>query len=166
MTPRHTAYESPVGPLTLVAGGEGLAAVLWPEDEGRTRLLASVPGPTPLLTETAAQLDEYFAGRRTRFELPLAPLGTDFQRDVWEALGRIPYGRTTSYGELAASIGRPKAARAVGAANGKNPISIIVPCHRVVGSSGALTGFEGGIDVKRRLLQHEQSPGAFSRGRS
>ena len=166
MTANHTTYESPVGRLTLVAGDDGLLAILWPEDEGRVRLPASSPGSTRLLEDAANQLDEYFAGRRRRFELPLAPSGTDFQHTVWEALVRIPYGTTTSYGELAATIGRPDAARAVGAANGKNPLSIVVPCHRVVGSSGALTGFAGGIDVKQRLLDHERMPGPITPGRS
>jgi methylated-DNA-[protein]-cysteine S-methyltransferase len=107
------------------------------------------------LDKTEKQLKEYFAGSRTTFDLPLEPSGTDFQLSVWELLRKIPYGVTTSYGELARRLGEPKASRAVGAANGANPIPIIVPCHRVVGSKGELTGFGGGIERKRWLLEHE-----------
>lgn len=112
-------------------------------------------GTNDLLNRVAAQLREYFAGTRTTFDLPLEPSGTDFQLSVWELLRKIPYGVTTSYGELARRLGDPKASRAVGAANGANPIPIIVPCHRVVGSKGELTGFGGGLDRKRWLLEHE-----------
>jgi methylated-DNA-[protein]-cysteine S-methyltransferase len=108
-----------------------------------------------LLDRVEAQLNEYFAGKRTTFDLPLEPSGTDFQLSVWKLLRKIPYGVTTSYGELARRLGDPKATRAVGAANGANPIPIIVPCHRVVGSKGELTGFGGGIERKRWLLEHE-----------
>jgi methylated-DNA-[protein]-cysteine S-methyltransferase len=111
---------------------------------------------TRVLETAAAQLAEYFAGRRRTFDLPLAPRGTGFQQRVWRALSAIPYGETRSYGAIAASIGRPAASRAVGAANGKNPIWIIVPCHRVIGASGHLTGYAGGIAVKRWLLEHER----------
>jgi methylated-DNA-[protein]-cysteine S-methyltransferase len=108
-----------------------------------------------VLARAAAQLAEYFAGTRRTFDLPLAPRGTGFQRIVWHALAKIPYGETRSYGELARAIGRPAASRAVGAANGKNPLSIVVPCHRVVGASGELTGYAGGVATKRWLLDHE-----------
>ena len=110
------------------------------------------------LAGVRAQLAEYFAGERTRFDLELAPAGTPFQLEVWEALRRIPYGGTRSYGELAAELGRPGSARAVGAANARNPISIVVPCHRVVGSAGALTGYAGGVEAKRALLDLERAP--------
>ena len=109
-----------------------------------------------MLARAAAQLRAYFAGERTVFDLPLAPDGSGFQRLVWQALERIPYGVTRSYGELAAAIGRPAASRAVGSANSRNPISIIVPCHRVIGANGALTGYAGGMRAKRWLLEHEQ----------
>ena len=118
----------------------------------RTNLAGETRG---LLDRVEAQLIEYFAGKRTTFDLPLEPSGTDFQLSVWELLRGIPYGVTTSYGELARRLGDPKATRAVGAANGANPIPIIVPCHRVVGSKGELTGFGGGIERKRWLLEHE-----------
>lgn len=108
-----------------------------------------------MLVRAAAQLAEYFAGERAEFDIPLAPRGTGFQRLVWAALEQIPFGETRSYGELAAGLGRPSASRAVGAANGKNPISILVPCHRVIAGSGALTGYAGGLAAKRWLLAHE-----------
>ena len=111
---------------------------------------------TPLIKKAAAQLAEYFAGRRKIFDLPLAPHGTDFQRLVWKALQNIPYGETRSYGEIAAMTGKPGASRAVGMANNRNPIAIIVPCHRVIGSDGSLTGYAGGLDLKRKLLELER----------
>jgi methylated-DNA-[protein]-cysteine S-methyltransferase len=145
---------SPVGELTLVAGEAGLIAVLWPNDDPlRVRIGDLVEAPThPVLAETARQLGEYFAGRLKTFDLPLDFRGTAFQRDVWNALLTIPHGQTRSYGEIARQIGRPTAFRAVGAANGKNPISIIAPCHRVIGASGDLTGFAGGLAAKQLLL--------------
>lgn len=150
--------DSPIGPLTLVASDTGLQAVLWPEDpEGRVRF-ASTPTEAsqhPVLARTAEQLAEYFAAARTSFDIPLDLRGTDFQISAWEALAEIPYGETASYGDQAQRMGKPKAARAVGAANGKNPVSIVLPCHRVVGANGALTGFAGGLDAKRFLLNHE-----------
>lgn len=149
--------ESPVGPLTLVARGDRLAAVLWPQDApGRVCLdtLQAMPAHA-VLQRAQRQLDEYFAGRRYRFDLPLAFTGTDFQRAVWQALLSIPYGQTRSYAQIAEQIGRPTAIRAVGAANGRNPISIIAPCHRVIGSGGALTGFAGGLATKHHLLALE-----------
>ena len=113
--------------------------------------------------EAEAQLHAYFAGELERFELPLAPRGTAFQRSVWDALREIPYGRTTTYSELAASIGRPSACRAVGAANGRNPLPVIVPCHRVLGAAGALTGYGGGLERKRDLLAFEAAKAGESR---
>lgn len=158
---RHvsTRMESPVGRLTLVATDAGLAAVLWENDRpGRVRLpIEAEETDHPVLVEAERQLSEYFAGRRTEFTLPLDVTGTGFQRAVWEALLTIPFGETRSYAQVAAQIGRPSAMRAVGAANGRNPLSIVAPCHRVVGSSGALTGFAGGLDVKARLLTFERA---------
>jgi methylated-DNA-[protein]-cysteine S-methyltransferase len=153
---QHTVTDSPVGPLTLVAA-DGVLTGLYMQRQ-RHRPPAETfgePDPEPF-GEPIRQLRDYFAGRRTEFELPLALDGTDFQVRVWEALRQIPYGRTVSYGELAERIGRPSAARAVGMANGRNPIGIIVPCHRVVGSTGDLTGYGGGLDRKRRLLDLER----------
>lgn len=130
------------------------------ESDGKLTRLG--PGVTeecsqvPVLLETKRQLEEYFAGKRQTFDLPLVPKGTTFQREVWQALLRIPYGETTTYGALAVAIGRPKAARAVGMALNKNPIPIIIPCHRVVGSNGSLTGFAWGIEAKKYLLDLEQ----------
>jgi methylated-DNA-[protein]-cysteine S-methyltransferase len=153
-----THVTSPVGRLTLVATDRGLSAILW-ENDRPTRVRVTIAGQDrthPLLLEAERQLAEYFAGHRQRFTLPLDPSGTAFQRDVWDALATIPFGETRSYSQIAAQIGRPQAVRAVGAANGRNPLSIVVPCHRVIGSTGALTGFAGGLDVKARLLALER----------
>jgi methylated-DNA-[protein]-cysteine S-methyltransferase len=181
--PAVRRYPSPVGELVLIAGPSGLAALLWPDDERPVRVGAGLdarslvaedtacraagdaePGDdrataassgAALLDETARQLDEYFAGIRFAFDLTLDPVGTDFQVAVWRSLADIGYGETSTYGEQAARIGRPTAVRAVGAANGRNPLSIVLPCHRVVGSDGRLTGFAGGLDAKEFLLDHE-----------
>jgi len=149
---------SPVGILTLVAGADALVAILWERDPpARVPLDPLVEAPDDaLLGETARQLDAYFAGRLITFDLPLDFRGTDFQRQVWAALLTIPFGETRSYAEIARQIGRPDACRAVGAANGRNPISIVAPCHRVVASSGALTGFAGGLAAKDYLLDLER----------
>lgn len=154
----HLIQPSPVGDLTLVADDDALVAVLWPDDPpARVKLGATVEAcDHPVLTAAARQLDEYFAGTRTAFDLPLRPRGTAFQQDVWRALLAIPYAQTRSYADIAAAIGRPAACRAVGAANGRNPISIVTPCHRVIGRSGALTGFAGGLAAKQHLLALEQ----------
>ena len=152
MTPlRYTFVETPVGPL-LIAGERDAVREIhfagatprdgWTRDDG-------------VLAGAVAQLRAYFAGELRNFDLPLAPSGTDFQQTVWDHLRTIPYGETTTYGTIAHAIGRPKAVRAVGAANGANPLPVVVPCHRVIGNSGALTGFGGGIEVKRWLLEHE-----------
>lgn len=153
----YKTIPSPVGKLKAIASDRGLAAILWENDNPRrVRLPADVEAPDhPVLCETERQLTEYFAGRRQSFDLPLDPVGTRFQNDVWHALTEIPFGETRSYAQLAAQLGNPRATRAVGAANGKNPISIVVPCHRVIGSSGKLTGFAGGLEVKARLLALE-----------
>jgi len=154
--------DSPVGPLTLVASREGLAAILWKDDNPRRVRLGNLveDGTNPILLETQRQLGEYFAGQRKVFTVKLDFAGTDFQRRVWTALLTIPYGETRSYGDIARQIGSPAAVRAVGAANGRNPISIIAPCHRVVGSNGKLTGFAGGLETKARLLGLEGHRGA------
>ncbi|MEE3622644.1 methylated-DNA--[protein]-cysteine S-methyltransferase [Nitrospirillum sp. BR 11752] len=152
---------SPVGRLTLVAGDEGLAAVLWQDDRpGRVRLgtLAHQPDH-PVLREAERQLLAYFAGDLTVFTVPLSFTGTAFQRQVWQALLTIPYGAVRSYTDIARQIGKPAAVRAVGAANGRNPLSIIAPCHRVVGLNGALTGFAGGLEAKDYLLTLERRRG-------
>jgi len=152
---------SPVGELTLVASAAGLRAILWPDERpGRVRLdEATDGGPEAdrVLADTRRQLEEYFAGERTEFDLPLDPVGTDFQLRAWEVLRTIPYGRTITYREQAVRLGGAEKSRAVGAANGRNPISIVVPCHRVVGATGSLTGFAGGLDSKEWLLRHERS---------
>jgi methylated-DNA-[protein]-cysteine S-methyltransferase len=153
-----TVIDTPVGALTIVASDAGVRAVLWPDDDpSRVRLADASPSPThPVLVAAVAQLGEYFDGTRTEFDVPLDPVGTDFQRAAWMALRSIPYGETVSYGEQAERLGDRRKARAVGAANGRNPISIVVPCHRVVGASGALTGFAGGTETKAWLLAHER----------
>lgn len=149
---------SPFGTLRLVAQDGALVALLWPDDApSRVPLGAvGVGGEGPLLDRAQAQLEEYFAGTRCAFDLPLRFRGTAFQQQVWAALCAIPYGETRSYAQIARVIGRPSAVRAVGAANGRNPISIIAPCHRVVGANGALTGFAGGLAAKTYLLGLER----------
>ena len=149
---------SPVGELTLVADVGGLAAILWEDDKpDRVRLgKLTEKADHPVLLETERQLAQYFAGERRTFDVPLSFAGTDFQKRVWAALLAIPFGETRSYGEIADQLGNPGASRAVGAANGRNPISIIAPCHRVVGSNGKLTGFAGGLEAKAYLLDLER----------
>ena len=151
--------KSPVGDLKLVASEKGLAAILWPNDDPKRVRLAPLTEDQrhPVLKETERQLGEYFNGARKKFDLPLDFAGTAFQKSVWKALLKIPYGQTRSYGELAKQLGNAKAMRAVGAANGRNPISIVAPCHRVIGASGKLTGFAGGLQAKAFLLQLERA---------
>lgn len=153
----YTEMNSPVGRLKLVAHEKCLVAVLWENDSpNRVKLPELEHHPEhPLLLKTIKQLDEYFSGQRKEFQIPLDPIGTAFQKKVWSALRQIPFGKTKSYGELAKDINHPKASRAVGAANGRNPISIIVPCHRVIGANGTLTGFAGGLKAKDYLLKGE-----------
>lgn len=155
----YKSISSPVGRLKLVASERGLAAILWENDDPeRVRLEPLVEDPSdPILIETERQLASYFAGKLKAFDVPLDFKGTAFQKSVWAALLTIPFGETRSYGDIARQIGRPTASRAVGAANGKNPISIIAPCHRVIGSTGAVTGFAGGLATKERLLGLERA---------
>jgi methylated-DNA-[protein]-cysteine S-methyltransferase len=152
----HTVTDSPVGPLTLVAVDGSLVGCYMDAQRHRPKdAIFGDPDPAPF-GAALEQLAEYFAGERQDFDLPLALGGTAFQQRVWAALREIPYGETESYGELAARIGSPGASRAVGLANGRNPIGIIVPCHRVIGASGSLTGYGGGIERKRQLLDMER----------
>jgi methylated-DNA-[protein]-cysteine S-methyltransferase len=144
--------RSPIGTLCLCAERDQLVGLYLPDRPAPS----APPGRGGVLARAAAQLTEYFAGERRDFDLPLAPSGTEFQRAVWHALAEIPFGATCSYGDLARSLGRPSASRAVGAANGKNPIAIVLPCHRVIGASGELTGYGGGLPMKRWLLDHER----------
>jgi methylated-DNA-[protein]-cysteine S-methyltransferase len=186
MSDTYATMPSPVGELLLTAERGRLTGVYLPGQRrpgipatdtpygyGKPGSDPGIPGQTPFrhisppgarlddagLAAARAQLDEYFAGERTSFDLPLAPAGTAFRRVVWEELQRVGYGETTTYAALAARIGRPTAVRATGAANGANPISIIIPCHRVIGSNGSLTGYGGGIGAKRFLLELERSRG-------
>lgn len=161
-TTRWTSMDSPIGTLLLTSDDEGLTGVYmevhahgpdgvqpeWQRDDGG-------------FTQVRRQLEEYFGGERTTFDLPLNPAGTLFQKMVWDALRTIPYGEVRSYGEIAEQIGKPGAARAVGLANGRNPISVVVPCHRVIGASGALTGYGGGLERKRSLLDLEAGQSLF-----
>jgi methylated-DNA-[protein]-cysteine S-methyltransferase len=157
MSLSYKFMKSPIGNLKLVASDQGLVAILWEKDRPRRVVLDDLVenAQQPILKQTEAELGEYFAGKRTEFTVPLDMRGTPFQKQVWEALLGIPYGETRTYGQLANQLGNPKATRAVGAANGRNPVAIITPCHRVVGFSGKLTGFAGGLDAKAHLLNLE-----------
>jgi methylated-DNA-[protein]-cysteine S-methyltransferase len=159
MSHSYKIIGSPVGKLTLIADQKSLLAVLWDNDPvGRVKLDQGLSEKNhPILVQVESQLAEYFEGERTSFDLPLKFAGTEFQNKVWRALQKIPYGETVSYSVLAKKIGTPEASRAVGAANGKNPLSIIVPCHRVIGANGKLTGFAGGLNKKKILINGEQS---------
>jgi methylated-DNA-[protein]-cysteine S-methyltransferase len=152
----HTVVDSPVGPLTLVAVNGSLTGLYMNQQRHRPPEDHFGELDSTLFTKVIIQLDEYFARQRTEFDVPITLTGTPFQRTVWAALREIPYGQTVSYGHLAERIGRPTASRAVGLANGRNPISIIVPCHRVVGSTGSLTGYGGGLERKQHLLEFER----------
>jgi methylated-DNA-[protein]-cysteine S-methyltransferase len=152
MTLITTTLDTPIGELRLVASETGLRSVYFP---GPTPVLDAADGESPVLEEAARQLSEYFAGERTDFDVPLDLVGTPFQVAAWRGLASIPFGETVSYGEQARRLGKPDAVRAVGAANGRNPLPIVLPCHRVIGSDGSLTGFGGGLHVKRALLDHE-----------
>ena len=161
MTLFYKEMQSPVGKLKLVASSKALVAVLWEEERpNRVKLDTMNLDPQhPILIEAERQLSEYFAGKRIQFDLPLQPDGTEFQKKVWQALRDIPFGKTKSYLDVARAVGSPDASRAVGAANGKNPLSIVVPCHRVVGANGALTGFAGGLETKAALLSFRSETG-------
>ena len=153
-------YKAPFGVLTVVGSDLGIRYVMFNNDahpKPLERLHISDSEIHDSVNDAITQLEEYFAGSRHNFELPLDLQGTEFQVAAWNALADIPYGRTASYGHQAASIGRPKAVRAIGGANGRNPVAIVLPCHRIVGADGSLTGFGGGIAVKKWLLDHEQS---------
>ena len=152
---RYAWYDSPVGRLLLAGNPDGLSLISFPSGSRKQRPAPGWQRDDAILASAAAQLAEYFAGRRRSFALPLRPTGTAFQLSVWQALREIPFGETISYGELARRIGQPSAARAVGAANGANPLPIVVPCHRVIGADNSLTGFGGGLETKRFLLAHE-----------
>jgi methylated-DNA-[protein]-cysteine S-methyltransferase len=160
-TIRHAVADSPVGPLTLVDRDGRLGGLYMADQRHLPDVAAFGVRDDRSLPEVREQLTAYFAGELQEFDLPLAPLGTPFQREVWAALRRVPYGTTCTYGALAAAIGRPAAVRAVGAANGRNPIGIVVPCHRVVGSTGQLTGYAGGVDKKATLLALEKGETLF-----
>lgn len=152
----YTEIESPVGPLILVADDEGLRRIDFVHGRHPARPDPSWQEDSTAFGEIISQLNAYFAGNLKQFTLPLAPEGTDFQQKVWKSLCDIPYGETISYGHLARCIGNPNASRAVGLANGSNPIPIIIPCHRVIGSNGKLTGYGGGLPIKEKLLALEQ----------
>ncbi len=161
---RRRELPTPIGRLTLVASEKGLTHILFDKEEPAD---ADLPSDLPTddgdatLDQAAAQLEEYFAGTRRDFDVPLDLAGTDFQQQAWRALADVPYGETATYGAQAKRIGRPGAFRAVGAANGQNPVPIVLPCHRIIGADGSLTGFGGGLDVKQRLLDHERAQQAL-----
>jgi methylated-DNA-[protein]-cysteine S-methyltransferase len=156
MTMRYAQIESPLGPLLLAADDAGLRQILFVKGRQSAQPESSWEGDRSPLKETIRQLHAYFAGELENFDLQLAPEGTPFQLGVWRSLCDIPYGETISYGELAGRIGNPKASRAVGLANGSNPIPIVIPCHRVIGSNGKLTGYGGGLPIKEKLLALER----------
>ena len=166
MTLSYKEMHSPVGRLKLIANPRALVAVLW-KSERPDRVKLDIPALAPehpILCEAERQLNEYFAGRRADFDLPLEPDGSEFQKKVWQALQKIPFGQTRTYREIAQAIGAATAFRAVGLANGKNPLSIVVPCHRVIGSDGSLTGFAGGLQAKATLLALEADVVAHMQG--
>ncbi|MCA9647239.1 MAG: methylated-DNA--[protein]-cysteine S-methyltransferase [Myxococcales bacterium] len=152
-TEERVSLDTPVGRLQIVLEAGALTRILWANEEQA----ADSDSPSRAAKRAQKQLSEYFAGKRQTFDLELDPRGTEFQCRVWHELGQIPFGETRSYGDVAKTLGKPTASRAVGAANGKNPIPIILACHRVIGASGALTGFAGGLDTKRWLLDHESA---------
>ncbi len=158
----YRTVSTPLGDITAVADDAGLTQVILAGDDGS--VLAEATEGGPIVDAATQQLVEYFAGERMAFDVPLAPQGTEFQMTVWKALSDVPFGTTATYGEIARAIGQLTATRAVGAANGRNPIPIIIPCHRVIGASGELTGYSGGggIETKRRLLDHESGTLSFA----
>jgi len=153
---RYSLLETPIGTLVLSGAADGtVSSIDFTDGRGAPQPDGSWVRDDAAFAEARAQLEAYFAGRLRQFALPLAPTGTAFQQHVWQALGQIPYGSTRTYGQLAAALGAPRAMRAVGAANGRNPISIVIPCHRLIGSDGSLTGYGGGLARKRWLLEFE-----------
>jgi methylated-DNA-[protein]-cysteine S-methyltransferase len=155
----YTTMESPIGELLLVGDGDTLSGLYMQEGRKPMTIATGWESSTEPFADVKRQLDEYFAGNRTIFDIPLAAEGAPFEREVWHALEEIPYGETVSYGEIARRVGQPTAARAVGTANGRNPIAVIVPCHRVIGADGTLTGYGGGLERKRLLLELERGQG-------
>jgi methylated-DNA-[protein]-cysteine S-methyltransferase len=152
----YTTIASPIGELLLVGDGSSLSGLYMQDGRKPKRIDRGWTESAAPFAEARSQLDEYFAGERTTFDVQLAPAGAPFELEVWRALQSIPYGETVSYGEIARRVGQPAAARAVGTANGRNPIAVIVPCHRVIGADGSLTGYGGGLERKRLLLELEQ----------
>ncbi|PEN11468.1 cysteine methyltransferase [Longibacter salinarum] len=162
-TIRYTIIDSPLGPLLVTSDGEAITGLRMASDDDSFDIPTGWRQTNAPFAEVREQLDAYWAGTLRTFDVPLAPGGTPFQQKVWTALGSIPYGTTCTYGAIAQRIGQPRAAQAVGAANGQNPIAIVIPCHRVVGHDGSLTGYAGGLDRKRTLLRHEsQNSGLFA----
>lgn len=161
MALHYTYTPSPLGDLLLAGQGETLSFIGFPQGKARMRHQDVWLPDEQAFRAAKQQLRAYFAGELQQFELALAPLGTPFQQEVWQALQSIPYGQTRSYGEIAAQVGKPLASRAVGAANGRNPLPIVIPCHRVIGASGSLTGFGGGLEAKALLLRLEQRHAPF-----
>lgn len=152
----HSQLNTPIGPVSILASEEAIVQITFGD-------LPATGPESPLTREACAQLEAYFAGQRRQFDLPLAPAGTPFQRQAWAALQQIPYGETRYYAQQALQISRPKAVRAIGAANGANPIAIVIPCHRVIGKNGTLTGYAGGVDRKQWLLAFEQGQAGSGR---
>lgn len=157
----YTTLDSPIGELLLLGDGQSLCGLYMQGGRRPIAIRSSWERSASAFAEVCAQLHEYFAGRRTAFDVPLAMSGNPFERRVWRALGGIPYGATLSYGELARNVGHPSAARAVGVANARNPVAVIVPCHRVIGADGSLTGYGGGLERKRLLLELESGQGSL-----
>lgn len=156
MSTYYTHMESPLGPILLTSNGTALTMLAMHQQKHGSEIQPDWRRDAAPFAEAVKQLDAYFAGELKDFDLPLAPAGTPFQQSVWQALLTVPFGATASYGEIAQGIGNPKACRAVGLANGQNPIAIIIPCHRIIGSNGKLTGYGGGLNRKEWLLSHEQ----------
>jgi len=154
-----TTMASPIGELLLAGDGDTLSGLYMQDGRKPKRIATNWNESAAPFADVKRQLEEYFAGERTTFDVPLAPEGAPFEREVWRALEEIPYGETVSYGEIARRVGQPTAARAVGTANGRNPIAVIVPCHRVIGADGSLTGYGGGLERKRLLLELERGQG-------
>jgi len=152
---QYCYYQSPIGRLLIAGTGGRLEAIFFPNSIEQFEISDEAQYNEEIFTDLLRQLDEYFAGKRRTFEIDVFPAGTDFQQKVWRELQNVPFGQTASYGEIATRIDNPKACRAIGMANGKNPIPIIIPCHRIIGKDGSLTGFGGGLDIKRKLLELE-----------